>query len=66
MNRQILFLILAIAIVVLSGAQAYQISELRDEFSGNFDGATSSFAKPQQNAGTRYAQQSVPSMVGGC
>ncbi len=67
MNKQVVMLILVIAIVVLVGVQAYQISDLKSDigdgtFSINSDSRTTENAVRTSTAG----QQAAPTMVGGC
>ncbi|MFH1591744.1 MAG: hypothetical protein ABIB47_00040 [Candidatus Woesearchaeota archaeon] len=65
MNRQVVVLIMMIVLVALVGAQAIQISDLKDEIADgalSVSGATGSSLSPTGGS----QQQATPTMVGGC
>jgi hypothetical protein len=64
MNKQIITLVLVVALVVFSGVQAVQINDLKDETSSG--SAVSGYATSQGSAPAPQRQQAAPTMVGGC
>ena len=62
MDKQLLVLILVVGLVLLTGAQALQINELKD----NIDSGEVGYSNNQGSAGTSSQQNNAPTMVGGC
>ena len=67
MNKQVIMLVMIIAIVVLVGAQSYQISDLKSDIrDGILSIGPSSSTTGNTIRTSAVKQQAAPNMVGGC
>jgi len=63
MDKNLVIIIVLIALVIVSGVQAFEIAQIKDSYKLSLVGAV------QQNNNNDYNQQSTPLsdyMVGGC
>ena len=68
MNKQVIMLVMVIALVALAGVQAYQINDLKSDISDgtlNIDIGSGVAAGNAAKVSTAR-QQAAPAMVGGC
>nr|MBI4156617.1 hypothetical protein [Candidatus Woesearchaeota archaeon] len=65
MEKQVIILIMVIALVALVGVQAYQINDIKNSL-GNEDSISNSYTKVTAQNTISPKTQQAPAMVGGC
>ena len=65
MEKQVIVLVMVIALVALVGVQAYQINDIKNSL-GDEDSTSSSYTKVTAQNTVAPKTQQAPAMVGGC
>jgi hypothetical protein len=63
MDKQLFILVLVVGLVILTGVQAYEISNLKEDMDS---GELSSLSSTTGYSAATSNQPSAPTMVGGC